>query len=234
MKLTMKLMPHPPLRSASPATAAALLTASLLLPASAFGGLVTWDDLPTGAYVDTPAGYGGVNWFYGDDAFGVGTSLQYTTTSITGAPSLSSPNAAYNAWGNTPMRVESLTAAPGAEFTFSGWFASGPNDVFFSGATGAAQIEVQGFIGGSSTPAFTTTFSPPTDGSWVQESFTGTAVNKLLFSPLDSNGNPSGLIEGYFFLDNAQITAVPEPATWTIAGAAGCGLFAFIRRRRTS
>lgn len=221
------------IRSAS-RSPAALLAASLLLPASVFGGLVTWDDLPGGAYQPTPAGYGGYNWFFGDDVFGVGTSLQYTTTSVTGAPSLSSPNAAYNAWGNTPMRVESLTTAPGAEFTFSGWFASGPPDVFFTGANGAAQIEVQGFIGGSSTPAFTTTFSPPSDGSWALESFTATPVNKLLFSPLDSSGNPSDFIQGYFFLDDVQITAVPEPATWTIAGAAACGLFALIRRRQTS
>jgi hypothetical protein len=228
-----KLMTRSLIRSAS-RSPAALLAASLLLPASVFGGLVTWDDQPTGSWMDTPAGYGGYNWFVGDDAFGVGMSLQYTTTSITGGLSLSSPNAAYNAWGNNPMRVESLTTAPGAEFTFSGWFASGQPDVFFTGANGAAQIEVQGFIGGSSTPAFTTTFSLPSNGTWTQESFTSTAVNKLLFSPLDSNGSPSDFIQGYFFLDNAQITAVPEPTTWTFAGAAACGLFALIRRRQTS
>jgi len=230
----MTLVTHSTIRSASRRSAAALLAASFLIPASVFGGIVNWDDLPTGSYMPTPLPYGGLNWYFGDDAFGVGTALQYTSTSDTGAPSLSSPNAAYNAWGNTPMRVESLTTAPGAEFTFSGWFASGPNDVFFSTATGAAQIEVQGFVGGNSTPAFTTTFSPPADGTWVQESFTGTAVNKLLFSPLDANGTPSDFIQGYFFLDNVQITAVPEPATWAIAGAAGCGLFALIRRRRGS
>ena len=215
----------------------AALAAAVLIPSSLFGATATWDDLPNGNYMPTPAGYQGYNWYFGDSSFGsAGPNdgnhglLQYSTF---GGAALSSPNAAYNAWGNTPMRVESLAPTAGNEFTFSGYF-SGQSYPGWNASSGAAQLEVEGFIGTSSTPAFTSYLTLPSDGSWVEGSFTGTPVNKLLFSPLDSNGNPSASLDGYFLLDNVQINAVPETGTWTITGMAGCAMWSLIRRRRVN
>jgi hypothetical protein len=56
----------------------------------------------------------------------------------------------------------------------------------------------------------------------VNESFaTDSAVNKLLLTPLDNSGNAYAQAypaNGYFWMDNVQLTAVPEPTTM-ISGA---------------
>jgi hypothetical protein len=75
-------------------------------------------------------------------------------------------------------------------FTFSGWFsAQGYPDSQppFDTSTGASQIRVEGFLGGSSNAAFTDTFE--ITSSWVQRSLSSTPVSMLLFSPLDGSGN---------------------------------------------
>jgi hypothetical protein len=204
------------------------LTAAILMGASPFqvrATLVTWDDLPQGSYQPTPLGYGGYNWFFGDSTFGsAGPNdsnhglLQYSTAVNQGVTAYSPPNAAYNAWGFTPMRIESLAPGAGSEFTLSGWFSS-QGDL---GAGGAFEVQAQGFIGTSSTPAFTTIFTLPSNGTWVNESFaTDSAVNKLLLTPLDNSGNAYAQAypaNGYFWMDNVQLTAVPEPTTM-ISGA---------------
>jgi hypothetical protein len=204
------------------------LTAAILMGASPFqvrATLVTWDDLPQGSYQPTPLGYGGYNWFFGDSTFGsAGPSgennglLQYSTAVNQGVTAYSPPNAAYNAWGFTPMRIESLAPGAGSEFTLSGWFSS-QGDL---GAGGAFEVQAQGFIGTSSTPAFTTIFTLPSNGTWVNESFaTDPTVNKLLLTPLDNSGNAYAQAypaNGYFWMDNVQLTAVPEPTT-LISGA---------------
>ena len=192
------------------------LAAVSLVPATLFGqGLVTWDYLPTGAYLQTPLGYGGYNWYIGDSSFGsTGPAdgnhglLQYSSAA-TATPPLSpysAPNMAYNAWGNTPMRIESLTPKVGDEFTFSAWFSGQPYPPF----GGAAGVQVQGFIGTNSIVAFTTNFSLPSNGSWVNEDFTAYGgVNKLLLSPLDGSGHPSAYLAGYFWMDSALINVAP-------------------------
>jgi hypothetical protein len=193
---------------------AAVSTLSLVAFSFPAQATISWDSLPsgTGVYV-TPGSptYGGYNFFDGDGSFGSignGGPLQYT---LPGNP-LSGGSAAYNAWGDTPIRVESLNPTPGEAFTFSGWF-SGQQNL----GSGAAQVEVEGFTGTSSTPSFTTTFSLPSDGSWVHEDLTASgALNKFLFSPLDSSGNPSAYVGGYIYMDDVQLSgasAVPEPAT---------------------
>jgi hypothetical protein len=162
-----------------------VLVAALLIPASLLAGPITvnWDDLPNGAYNPTPGGYGGLNWYFGDGSFGSAGSgdfngqLQYSTTP--GITLLSSPNAAYNAWGCTPMRIESQNTSVGDEFTFSGYF-SGQGYAGFS--SGAYQIEVQGFTGGSSTADFTQYLTLSATG-WTELNLT-TAVNKVLLTPL--------------------------------------------------
>lgn len=185
---------------------------------------VTWDDLSPGSFLPTPLGYGGYNWYFGDSTFGsAGPNdnyhglLQYSTAAGQGVVAHSLPNAAYNAWGCTPMRVESVNPGAGSQFTLSGWF-SGQGD--FAG--GAYEVQAQGFVGTSSPPAFTTIFTLPGDGSWVNESFASEPlVNKLLLTPLDSSGTPYPLnmpSPGYFWMDDVTLTAVPEPSTW-VAGA---------------
>jgi hypothetical protein len=116
------------------------------------------------------------------------------------------------------MRIESLDPGAGSEFTLSGWFSS-QGDLHVGSAS---EVQAQGFIGTSSTAAFTIIFTLPSDGSWVYESFaTDLAVNKLLLTPLDSSGHPYAPnypAPGYFWMDDVQLSAVPEPST-IIAGA---------------
>jgi len=228
--------------SASQLMKAVGLAAAILIPTSLFGGTITvnWDDLPTGNYQPTPAGYGGYNWYFGDSTFGsVGPNdgnhglLQYNTVALvnlgTETP-YSPPNSAYNAWGYTPMRVESLNPSASDEFTFSAWF-SGQPDL----GPAASEVEVEGFIGTSSTPSFTTIFDLPSNGSWIDEDFTSDgAVNKLLFSPLDASGTPSTSLDGYFWMDNAQLTSVPDQPSWMVTAIAAIAMLAMIRLRRAN
>jgi len=197
---------------------------------------ISWDSLPSGAGVfvtpDSPA-YDGYDFFFGDSTFGsIGPNdgnhgpLQYT---LPGSPLLGG-SAPYNAWGNTPIRVESLDPTPDEAFTFSGWFSGQPNL-----GSGAAQVEAEGFTGTSSTPSFTTTFSLPSDGSWVDEDLTAFgAFNKFLLSPLDASGNPSAFLAGYIYMDDVQFTVVPEPSSWALAIVAGAALFCINRRWRAT
>jgi hypothetical protein len=208
------------------------LIAAVLAPVSIFSQTVTvtWDDLPPGIYMTPPSPtYDGYNWYDGDGSFGdvgSGCPLQY---SAPGNP-LSPPSAAYNAWGNTPIRVESLDPTPNEEFSFSGWFSGQPNL-----GTGAPQVEVEGFTGTSSTPAFTTTFTLPSDGSWVDENFTANGdYNKFLFSPLDTNGAPSDFLEGYIWMDNVQLTtaaATPDAGSSSLLLGIGISGLALLRRK---
>jgi hypothetical protein len=237
----MTLITHSMSCFASRTASLALLVAALLNPTSVFGQLANWDDLVVpAAYEPTPAGYHGHNWYFGDAAFGLPGPddgdhglLQYSSFVPSAVTPPSGDNAAYNAWGNTPMRIESLTTDAADAFTFTGWFsAQGYPDPSFPGSIGASQILVQGFVGGSSTPAFETTFS--ISSAWLEESFNTTPVNKLLFSPLDGAGAPCDFIKGYFYLDDVTITPVPEPATWAFASVLACGVFAMVRRHRVS
>jgi hypothetical protein len=123
-----------------------------------------------------------------------------------------------------------LDPTPDEAFTFSGWFSGQPNL-----GSGAAQVEVEGFTGTSSTPSVTTTFSLPSDGSWVDEDLTAFgAFNKFLLSPLDSSGNPSAFLEGYIYMDDVQLTVVPEPSSWMLTTVAGAALFCINRRWRAT
>jgi hypothetical protein len=209
------------------------LIAAVLAPISIFAQTVTvtWDGLPSGNGVFvTPSSptYDGYNWYFGDSSFGdIGPNdgnhgpLQYT---LPGNPLLGG-SAAYNAWGDTPIRVESLDPTPNEAFTFSGWFSGQPNL-----GSGAAQVEVEGFTGTSSTPAFTTTFNLPADGSWVDESFTAYGYNKFLFSPLDGNGDPSAHLEGYIYMDDVQLT-LPDAGSNSLLLGIGISGLALLRRK---
>jgi hypothetical protein len=214
-----------------------IAAAAILAPISIFAGAttVTWDSLPSGAGVFmTPASptYDGYNFYFGDSTFGnVGPNdgnhgpLQY---SLPGNP-LQGGSAGYNAWGDTPIRVESLAPTANEAFTFSGWFSSQYNL-----GPGAAQVQVEGFTGASSTPSFTTIFTLPSSGAWVDESFTADGdYNKFLFSPEDTNGAPSAFLDGYIWMDNVTLTtaAVPDAGTAGLLLGIGLGGIAYLRRR---
>ncbi len=218
------------------------LAGAILIPASLLAGSVTvnWDDFTGGPFSSTSLGYGGLNWYYGDGSFGsLGSNdgnhglLQYSPAADEGDTAYSSPNAAYNAWGNTPMRIESLSPTAASAFTLSGYF-SGQPDLTYLGGTAATEIQVEGFsvIGTSSTAVFTTTFTLPSNGSWVNEDFSSYgAVNKLLFSPLDASGDPSEYLAGYFWMDDVTINTVPDAGGWLVTIMAGCAVFGMIRLR---
>ena len=113
------------------------------------------------------------------------------------------------------MRVESVNPGAGSHLPFPVGFR--PRRL---GPGGGTKFKPKGFVGTSSTPAFTTIFTLPSNGSWVNESFASEPlVNKLLLTPLDSSGNPYPCTSfspgnGYFWMDDVTLTAVPEPSTW--------------------
>jgi hypothetical protein len=101
-----------------------IAAAAILAPISIFAGTTTvlWDNLPNlGTYSTPPTPtLDGYNFYFGDSTFGdVGPNdgnhgpLQYY---LPGTP-LQGGFAAYNAWGNTPIRVESLDPTPSEAFT---------------------------------------------------------------------------------------------------------------------
>ena len=95
-------------------------------------------------------------------------------------------------------------------------------------------MQVEGFTGASSTPGFTETFILPQSG-WVNEDFTGDgAYNKFLISPLDSGGNPSPFLEGYIWMDNVQLTTVPDTGAGVVGTVALLGTVVLGRRKQTA
>lgn len=213
-----------------PAAIAAALIAAASLSATTTTTTVNWDELATGSYMETPLGYGGLNWFVEDGSFGAGNNLQYTSLGAY----YSASNAAYNAWGDTPLRIESLTTASGDTFTLSAFLSGQPFPGWEDYSTGAAKIQVEGFLGDSTAPVFTSIITLPRDGSWLHVDFNSIPVNKLLISPRKNDDTPSDYLGGYVFLDDATVTtsAIPEPQTYAgILGLLTLGLVAWHRRR---
>jgi hypothetical protein len=208
--------------------------AVILTPISIFAGTTTviWDNLPDLGTYSTPSTptLDGYNFYDGDSTFGdVGpndgshSTLQYY---LPGNPLLGG-FAAYNAWGDTPIRVESLAPTASDAFTFSGYFSSQYNL-----GPGAAEVLVEGFTGTSSTPSFTTTFTLPSDGSWVNESFTTDGYyDKFLFSPEDTNGDPSAFVNGYIEMDDVTLTTAPDAGSTALLLGIGFGGIAYLRRK---
>lgn len=210
--------------------AALVLAAGATLPSLA-SAQATWDDLSNGNFVSTPNPYAGHNFFYGTGAFGTGSALQYSTL---GSTCLSGTNCAYNASGNTIIRIESLTTGAADAFTFDGWLRAG-----YPGQQAVAvDVIAQGFVGSSTTPAFTTLYALSPNG-FSHLSLTSMNVNRILLTPADASGAPSS---GYMLLDDVTFgtaasgpsTTTPEPATLALLAGGLVGIGAIARRRRTA
>jgi hypothetical protein len=208
----------------------ALLGLSLAMPTAATAQTANFDALPTGSFRDVPLGYVSHNWFYGLGTFGTGNLLQYSTLN---ADCRSAPNCAYNANGNTEIRIESLTPDAADAFTFQGYLASG----YPGFGTGATSVRAQGFVGTSSTAAYdVTTNLLPGGGFSLFSSLIG--VNRLILTPMTTGVAGTS---GYVRLDDvtfgtaAPMTPSPEPASIALMAT---GLLvigsAAVRRKRTT
>ena len=194
---------------------------------------ITFDELAPGNYLGLSNPYQNFRWFFGDAAFGqgAGNALQYSTL---GAACFSASNCAYNANGNTPMRIESLTSSSPV-FTFAGYLAAG----YPGFSPTAVTVLAQGFIGSSAVAAFSQVLTLGAGGAFSLFDLSGqVGVNKILLTPRDAQGaGPTG----FFRLDNVTLGApvgppsnvVPEPSTIVLL-AGGLGALAWASRRRAA
>ena len=199
-------------------------------PPASLAAQANWDGLGTGNYQNTPVPYVGYNFFYGNGTFGTGSALQWSTL---GADCRSASNCAYNANGDTPIRIEALTTSASDAFTFDGWLKAG----YPGFGPAAVDVIAQGFVGSSSTPAFTMLFALSPNG-FTELALTSTSVNKILLTPANAGGQPAA---GYMLLDDvaltratAPTTSTPEPATLALVGGGLVMVGAAARRRRTA
>jgi hypothetical protein len=126
---------------------------------------------------------------------------------------------------NTITLSETFHVVPFQQYQLSFWVGN------FSANNGPAGLNVNITDGTSNTLLLSEALAPATNGShtWTQFKFKffadGTS-NTLSFSEI--NG-PS-----YIGLDDVSVTAVPEPATWTmmIVGFAGVGFLAYRRKSK--
>ena len=171
-----------------------------------------------------PSGYGGFDW---NNFYTINGSVPNGGKSGYHLGTVSSPNVAYNAYGN-PASISWLPSGPITAFNFIGaYFTSAWNDNL--------QLQVQGFLGGTQEYSNTLTLSPQ---SPMFGPFVWTNITELTFNVL-SVGNvhwPWGVGGGaYFVMDNFTFepyTAVPEPISMIFFGTGLATVWGYIARRR--
>jgi hypothetical protein len=178
---------------------------------SAFAALLTFDDLPPGAFpapgfTAVPNGYGGLNW----DNFGVLDGLELDPGYGYNAGVVSPNNVAFNLYGDSA----SISVSSGSFDLESAYLTSALNSVPIQ------QIQVQGFIGG--TVVYNNIYTVNNQGP--------TLIN-FDYVGIQSVTLTSGSQQ--FAMDNLTVS-VPEPDTlgfWTVC-AAGFALKFGLRRPR--
>lgn len=178
---------------------------------SAFATLLTFDDLPPGAfpapgYTVIPNGYGGLNW----GNFGVLDGLELDPSYGYNAGLVSADNVAFNLYGDSA----SISASRGSFDLESAYLTSALNSV------PVQQIQVEGFVG--CTMVYNNIYTVNNQGPTLIN-FDYVGIQSVTFT--------SGSQQ--FAMDNLTV-AVPEPDTlgfWA-AGAAGVALRFGLRRSR--
>jgi hypothetical protein len=189
-----------------------LLAAVVLCLLPAFGGVITFDDLPdTGQPV--PAGYAGFNWssdfYYESDA-------DYLSTYGNTYPFPSSPNATYNAFGD-----ESVTMSGGV-FTFNGAYFSGWGADNTAQSYTSSTMTVVGYLGGSFVGSVSTAL-PANSFIWLPANMT---VDTLEFHASSDST--------WWLMDNLTYNeGVPEPGSLALL-ISGLALLALRRSPRRS
>jgi hypothetical protein len=192
----------------------------LILPSLAHAGTLTFDDISCNG-TQVPSGYGGLNW-----------NNMYCLNASTEPPSgyqngmVSSPNVAYNAFGNTAVVSDTSFTLNSAYFT--GAWNDGLNITVTGYDSGHVQIDTTTFVVNTSGPTF--------------ETFNWTGLAELDFSSF--GGTPHGYNgQGtQFVLDNMTINqpvGAADPSSTlllsiNLLGAALVGLAWKLRRPRAS
>ena len=161
--------------------------------------IITFDDLPVSGY-QIPNGYGGLQWNSFD--YEVGSFGGYANGAV------SPDKLAFNDYGH-----------PASFDVSSGLF--NLNYAYLTGAwNDGLQVEVQGFIGGTSV--YDNTYTVNTTGPTLIN-FNYLGIDEALFTSFGGTLNPAydGTGSGNSFaMDNLSITFVPEPSTFVLLSLA--------------
>ncbi|MGA9567764.1 MAG: PEP-CTERM sorting domain-containing protein [Candidatus Korobacteraceae bacterium] len=189
----------------------------LALPIFSFATVLTFGPLCSGTCVGpaVPDGYGGLTWNGGFYAVGNGY-YDSTYGNTYGAPS---GGAAYNAFGNSPLTVNS--ASPfyftGADFTSWAQF-----DAYASFSSVTVTIDAYDALS-NHIGSVTATLSP-TGYNFVTADFAN--VSSLVFT------NDCGSCGGrWYLMDDFTYTPTPEPGTLVLLGSSVLGLGGLLRRK---
>jgi hypothetical protein len=187
-------------------------------PASAV--VLTFEDLPALAATGQPVpdGYGAIDW----------TNLFYLNTSF-------QPSNGYR---------NGTTSGTHVGYSVAGFDVLGTSTIEFSLAranfTAAFNdgmlIIAQGFRTGSLLPTHSTSFTVNTAGPTPQ-TFNWNGLNAILFTSVGGVANPNVNSTGkQFVIDDIDVSAVPEPATWAMMligfGAVGFSMRSARRQQR--